>query len=421
MLFETIYPHFYVLTYATWDISSVWAYMLPASLLWGLAFFAYLIGQHAGRQDHSLSTSALVGGQAATIERAGDPNRPGEVPGDWMVVTGIILILAGILGLVLTTGSLKAAFSLGGLRSSSTSILVTGTYRYTVWMQGAPIGAGLVWYYVTQRRPMGRLASALWVIILYAPLFPFYLYTAGRSTAIFPLLLLIALYYRYTHRFSGVWIIVAFVVLLPILSGWSLYRAGNSVAVTPELVTQTAANDTSRYDVSVISLAGFSQGKMPYYLGETFITAAHDWLPGSLKYSAYPNGTGAQAQSMAGTRSANTAASYATSFMTESYLNFGILGVAVLFFLYGRFIRLIDRHCRTNAVLTYLLLLSLAYKTPFATTLSQSVDSIIYGVGVPLIAAVAIRSLLRSRPRADMTTAVYPMMRPASKTKNRLL
>jgi hypothetical protein len=397
MLFEAIYPHFYLLSSASWNWQvDIWPYMLPASLLWTAAFAAYVIAL----SSRSRSASAPI----PIVRRrfAKRPDNPDEPPATWMLITGIVLIVGGIAGILAASGSLHALLSVAGKQSNTETVFQSnsGTYRYTIWLQGVPVGAALVWYYVTQRRPMGRLASAVWLAVLYLPLVPFYLYNSGRETTLGPLLVLLALYHRYVFSFRARWLVVGLLLALPVLAGWKNYREAptnvsiSQVAVTPADITYTVAGDISRFDVSAVSLAGFETNHMGFYLGSTLVAAATEWLPPPLS-QVYPvNGTVAQAQTFVGSKSWMGSASYATSMLTESFLNFGLLGVVLFFLLLGRMVRWADRFCEAGSLLAYVLALEFALWIPFGITLSQGVSDILAGVCLPFAVSVIVRALL---------------------------
>jgi hypothetical protein len=398
MLFESIYPRLYLLSSASWNwMVDIWPYMLPAALLWSLAFAAYVISQRP-----RVSAPATAPNRRRRARRRDDS---GERPASWMLVTGIVLIVAGAAGILAVTGSLHALLSVAGKESNTNAVFQSdsGTYRYTIWVEGVPVGAALVWYYVTQRRPMGRLSSAIWLGVLYLPLVPFYLYNSGRESTLGPLLVLFALYHRYVLPFRARWLLVGLLLALPGLAAWKNYREAPSnvsitqVAVSPANVTDTVAGDISRFDVSVVSLAGFETNHMGYYLGTTLVAAATEWLPPPLSKVFPVNGTMAQAQTFVGNASWRGSASYATSMMTESFLNFGVLGVAVFFLLLGRLVRWLDRFCESGSILAYVLALEFALRIPFGITISQGVSDILAGVLLPFLVAVIVRALLGVR------------------------
>ncbi|MDP8992216.1 MAG: hypothetical protein M3N31_04075 [Actinomycetota bacterium] len=381
MLTQKLLPRLWTLTYATWDTTKIFSYTLMSSLLWSLAFLCYLLAQRPTDGPHA---------------GEGRSQRTGEPPADWMLVAGVALVASGVIGLVLTTGSVGTALSLGGRRSASESVLLSGVYRYVVWMEAAPVGAALVWYYITRRARLGRVGSGLLMLALYVPLVPFYLFSSGRTRALVPLLLLLALYHRFSFRFSTIWLVVGLVVLLPTLGAWSLHRRGvEDVSLAKVSATEVAAGDFSRYDVSVASVAGFTEGRMGHYLGRTFLTAATTWLPGAGSEDS-PDGTSAMAQAIVGDREWRVASSYATPLVTESYLNFGFAGVAIIFLLFGRAVRWVDRLAESPSLLTSLFGLALALKLPFATSVDISVSQMVWAVGFPFAVAFLARSLLKS-------------------------
>ncbi|HXY46124.1 MAG TPA: O-antigen polysaccharide polymerase Wzy [Acidimicrobiales bacterium] len=406
MLFESIYPRLYLLSSASWNwMVDIWPYMLPASLLWSLAFAAYVISQRPRPSS-----------EAALPSRGRPPRRrddSGERPAGWMLITGIVLILAGAAGILAVSGSLHALLSVAGKRSNTNAVFQSdsGTYRYTIWVEGVPVGAALVWYYVTQRRPMGRLASAIWLAVLYLPLVPFYLYNSGRESTLGPLVVLLALYHRYVVPFRARWLVIGLLLALPGLAAWKNYREApanvsiTQVSVTAANITATVAGDLSRYDVSVVSLAGFETNHMGYYLGTTLVAAATEWLPPPLSKAFPVNGTMAQAQTFVGNATWRGDASYATSMMTESFLNFGVLGVVVFFLLLGWLVRWLDRFCESGSILAYVLALEFALRIPFGITMSQGVSDVLAGVLLPLLVAVSVRALLgvRRQHRVDGT------------------
>ncbi len=383
MLSQELLPRLWTLTYATWDTSKIFSYTLMASLLWSLAFLFYLVAQRstAGRSS--------VARQAEYV--------PGEPPADWMLVAGVALVLSGIVGLVLTTGSVGNALSLAGRRSASESVLLSGVYRYVVWMETVPIGAALLWYYITRRARLGPMGSGLLMLALYVPLFPFYLFSSGRTRALVPLLLLVALYHRFSFRFPTVWLVVGFLVLLPTLGAWSLYRRGvEDVNLARVSVSEVAAGDFSRYDVSVASIAGFNEGQMGHYLGQTFLTAATSWLPGSGR-AEVPDGTSAMAQAIVGDKAWRVPSSYATPLVIESYLNFGTPGVALVFFLFGWVVRWADRLAHSPSLVTSLFALALVLKLPFSTSVNISVSQMVWAVGFPFLVVSVARLLLKPK------------------------
>jgi hypothetical protein len=136
---------------------------------------------------------------------------------------------------------------------------------------------------------------------------------------------------------------------------------------------------------------------MGYYLGTTLVAAATEWLPPPLSKVFPVNGTMAQAQTFVGNASWRGSASYATSMMTESFLNFGVLGVAVFFLLLGRLVRWLDRFCESGSILAYVLALEFALRIPFGITISQGVSDILAGVLLPFLVAVIVRALLGVR------------------------
>jgi len=319
-----------------------------------------------------------------------------------MLVTGLVLIAVGVAGILAVVGSLHTLLSIAGKQSNTNAVFQSnsGSYRYSIWIQGAPIGGALVWYYITQRRPMGRLKAAVWLAVVYLPLLPFYDYTSGREAALGPLFILLALYHRYVFPFRARWLVIGLIIALPALAAWKNYReAPASVSITQVPLTaanvrDTVAGDLSRYDVSVVSLAGFETNHMGYYLGTTLLAAATEWLPPPLSKEFPLNGTVAQAQAMLGNYAVTGSVSYATSMMTESFLNFGILGVAFFFLLLGRAVRWLDRFSQSGSVLAYALVLAVALRLPFGVTMSQGVSDLIAGVLAPFILSVVVRNLL---------------------------
>lgn len=391
MLSAPLLPRLWILRSATWDTERVWDYMLPGAIVWTVAFAAYLFG----------ARRAPTG-----PPREPDPTTHRQPPAsDWMLVAGLALIGAGVAGLTLALGSLADAATLGGNRARSEAALVSGTYRYTAWMEGVPLGAALVWYYVTRRLHMGRFGAAAWVVILYAPLFPFYLYSSGRGRALVPLLILVALYHRFVHRFHARWLVVGMVVLLPTLAAWSLYRKGVSdITLSQGSVTEVAAADFSRYDVSVVGLAGFHQAELGYLMGSTYAHAALAWVPSSLS-SGFIDGTTALARALSGSGSWDTPTSYATSMVIEAYLNFGIVGVAVVSLLFGLVVRRLDALTESPDLLPVLLALSVSLKLPFAIATSVAAGQIVWAVGLPFATAWGARALLGRTP-SRATTAI---------------
>jgi hypothetical protein len=395
MMFGQLVPRLWILHSATWDTDRAWDYMPAAALLWGIALFAYLLT--VGRPPPAPS-----GGR--DLER--------EAPAAWMLVTGLGLIGAGIIGLSLATGSLADAVSLGGRRAASQSALLAGSYRYTGWMEGVPLGAALVWYFVTQRMRMGRFGAFVWAIVLYLPLFPFYLYTAGRARALIPLLLLLALYHRFVHPFGARWLVAGLVVLIPTMSLWAIYRAGlDDVSLRNDRVNTVLAADFSRFEVTTTAIAGFEESGMSFYRGSTLRAASTHWLP-ALRRSGGVDGTAATAQALAGNRSWNLPSSYATSLVAESYLNFGLAGVVLAFAALGRAVAWLDRKASSSNVLAKLLALSVVLKLPFAVSAAISVSQIIWAVAFPFVVAWLVRSVLRrsrgSRSRHPGRVAARP-------------
>ncbi|MDQ1443599.1 MAG: O-antigen polysaccharide polymerase Wzy [Acidimicrobiaceae bacterium] len=385
MLFGELLPRLWILSSATWDTQRVYSYMLPAALLWGAALLTYLVSQRPGRRV-SVDPSPVRGEER-------------EPPADWMLITGMGLILAGVIGLTIATGSVLGAFSLGGKRAAARAVLGAGTYRFSGWMEGVPLGAALVWYYVTQRRRMGKVGGALWVALLYVPLFPLYLYTAGRARALIPLLLLLALYHRYVYRFSAKVLVVALCVLIPTMSLWALYRAGGrDVELRGEGVNTVLAADFSRFEVSTVALAGFQESKLGYFWGKTFRTALTYWVP-TLRGRGRVDGTAATAKALAGTRSWNLPVSYATSLVTESYLNFGVLGIVLVFAALGRLVAWLDEKAASTRVLMMLLSLGMVLKLPFLVSTSISAGQLVWAVAFPYAVAWLVRSVLGSTVR----------------------
>lgn len=392
MLNQELLPRLWILTAASWDTSRIDDYLVPASVLWSLAFLAYAVGRSM-RQRPSVERDRMDGG---------------EPPQPWMLLTGVALVAVGLIGLVLATGSVSAVLALRGRHSASVAAFVSGTYRYTVWMEAVPVAAALAWYYLVRSRRIGPRGALFLAVVLYLPLFPFYLYSSGRGRTLLPFILLLALYSRFVRRVRFWWILVGMLVLLPLLASWSLYRRGTADFNLAEgSVAEVVAADFSRYDVGVVALAGFREGRLPYYLGSTFEPAVTSWLPGYLGRGG-TEGTGAMAQAMAGSTAYDIPSSYATSIVTESYLNFGLVGVTVLPFLLGLAATALDRLAASRSILTTLFGMALALKIPFGSSFVIASSQVVWAVGLPFATLYLARIVLRERERQLPPPVVVP-------------
>lgn len=194
--------------------------------------------------------------------------RAREKPIIWMLFVGIITILSGIIGLTLLTGSIKSAIQLGGLRDSAAAILIEGSYKYVIWMNAVPIGACLIWYYITQRFIKSKVLALIIAFALYLPLVPFYLYSSGRAKTIIPLLLLLILYDRFYHKISIKTAVFITIITIPALAYWAIYRKGLGFEnfKPEENIGYVFSGDLSRFDIAVCAISNFQEEKFEYFL-----------------------------------------------------------------------------------------------------------------------------------------------------------
>ncbi len=360
-----------------------------ALLLWCLAFVAYVAGLYGGAKSARAKShrSALCLGPPAV----------------WMSITGTAAVVLGVLGLVIAAGSLTKALNIRGQVAAGRALFMTvGNGRYLVWLNLTPAGTVLLWYYCYKRWKLGRLSALFLVFALYGALLPFYSYTGGRGAALFPLALLLIVYYRSCFRFSWAWVILGLVILLPILALWRDYRIEGAIPARTEsdAFSTVILGDLSRLDVSLAAVGGASERQFPLFYGESLLAAVEHVIPEWMIGRQFNGGTMLMAKAMHGDKNYNLPSPKASPVMIEGYLNFGIPGIILFMGLLGVLVRRVERLYETRDILTFIFGVSFSFMLPFGASLELHASQIVWRAVFPLGVFIFCRSLLKGLARS---------------------
>jgi hypothetical protein len=379
----------------TWLVSwtpSFWKYANEGIALWVLSFFFY----------------ALASAPRKPMAKNLEINYSKQAPA-WILPVAILSIGMGVTTLSLAAGSLSKLLQVRGMRVAAREIInQVGTGRYQIWFYTVPIAAGLLWYYLFLRFQEKRSVGLALVALCYVPLVPFYSYTSGRGDTLLPLFLLIVLYYIYAHRFSVVAPIFGVVLLVPLLSVWSFYRLEGSinligVANVSKLIKE-AIGVLSRLDVSIAAYAGFREGHMQYYAGETFIAALLHPIPAAILPRDYTGGTMAMAQAIFSDPGFAQPSALATPLLTEGYLNAGIPGVIVVSAALGWLTRFLEGLQQSRDILVATVASLAMFHLPFGAALQVIAVGVVWKVVFPTVVLILFRDVFRIL--ADKLTGV---------------
>jgi hypothetical protein len=329
----------------------------------------------------------------------------------WMPLAGLFLMAVGAVGVSMAAGSLGAALAAGGTRQLAQELFnQPGTYRYLLWLEAAPVGACLVWWYCVRRLKLGGFGGFIAALAVYLPMLPFYMYSAGRARALVPFLLLLVVFHRFHRPIKLRWAAVGLALMIPLLGVWAEYRIkSETIRVASDYAIATVMlADLSRYDVSIRAVAGFHEGRMQHLYGETLAAAALHPLPRSLAPHDFTGGTAAMAKAFHGDSEYDLPSSFATPLLVEGYLNFGIAGIVMFFLLFGWLIRWLDRLYDSVDLLVVLFSFMVVLKSPFGVSLEISVSLILWAAVFPWVVASVARAQLVAAGRARVPGSAHP-------------
>lgn len=340
--------------------SQFWDYFDYTLILWDLSFVAYAIGLTSSG-NRSKNINALIAVEEKDVNNA-------------MLYSGILLILIGVAALSIGAGSFGSLLAIKGQRELAVELInVSGKGRYLLWSPCIPYGACLVWFYFFKRYHLDRKKALIIAIALYIPFIPFYSYTSGRATTLIPLIMLITLYYKYCYRFPLWWLIIALIPLPSLLGVWALYRLHGFSFSTDETIVrlgiQVVMDSFSRLDVSIAAIAGFIEGDLPYFYGQTILAALTHPLPSWIIDHSAEGGTMAMAKAIFVDISWDEPSGMATPLMIEGYLNFGLLGVILLMFCLGLLTKWTETLFDSKKILVIILGIALMFNLPFGAAL----------------------------------------------------